>query len=714
MGVDDRLSEIFIEESAALVAELEEGLMALDDAPDDADLIDRVFRSAHSIKGGAGMFGATAIVEVAHVLETVLDGFRGGTMRPEAGMTDTLLKIVDSIKSLLAQFRAGEPPALSVDDRERLSMVQTLNGLSKRGAAVDDDAQESVSALPVPSVLSSIFSISMRFRDDILETGQDPILLIDELATLGELISVRADLERLPSFDALDIYTTYIKWTLRIKTTQTIATVKNVFIFIEDDNFIDISDVTDRYADDMALEDANKCIGELLVEEGHVTKRDVEDALGQQKRTGEILIESGKVSSETVQKVLERQQKARQWLNTSAVRVRSAKLDQLVDLVGEMVIAVAQLKRTIALDDVGKDEKIGAAAELASMTRDLHEQVLSARMIPIESVFKRFKRVIRDLATDLGKDVQLITEGQETELDKTLIEQLADPLTHLVRNSVGHGIEPPDERLRAGKPPRGTVTLTAGQRQGKIHITVADDGRGIDIDKVFTKARQLGLVDGTVSPSPERAFELLFEPGMSTADSVNEISGRGVGLDVVRQNISALRGAIEVSSDPGKGATFHIQIPLTLAIIDGMHVKVGRETLTVPIRSITELLRPKKEHLRTVTGRGELFWFRGDYLPLVRLYSVFDFETEQTDPASAIVLVLGEAEARWGLMVDEVLGEDQVLIKTLDTDGIDTTGLAGATILASGEVSLILDTQAIAEMAFARKARDVPRDALRA
>ncbi len=385
-------------------------------------------------------------------------------------------------------------------------------------------------------------------------------------------------------------------------------------------------------------------------------------------------------------------------MQASTIRVETDKLDKLVNLVGELVIGVARVNQ---LSEGSGGEDLGGAVEaLDHISRDLQEQVMRVRMIPVEGTFNRFQRVVRDLAGEMGKKIRLEMSGAETELDKNVIEQIADPLKHLIRNSADHGLERPAARLAAGKAETGTIWLRAYQQEGKIFIEVSDDGAGINRDRVWTKAVERGLAPAGAQLSDSEVFGFMFQPGFSTAETVTEVSGRGVGLDVVRQNIEALRGSVEVESRPGAGTTFRIKLPLTLAIIDGMTVSVGEEIITMPLLSIVESLRPKAAEVRTVEGRGELISVRGEYLPLVRLHEVFDLPTERKDPTQALVVIIESVGRRFGVLVDDILGEQQAVIKSLEQNYQKVEGVAGATILGDGRVSLILDIHGLEKLAF--------------
>ncbi|MDJ0763482.1 MAG: Hpt domain-containing protein [Myxococcota bacterium] len=377
MVTKEQLRDIFIEETETLVADLEDGLISLEQSPEDADLISSVFRSAHSIKGSAGIFNLRPIVDLTRAMEALLDQTRKAAIRLESDMFDVLLPLVDAMKRLLQQFKNGQTPALTDSDRETLNVLRRYTNTSDNPS---DPEGSKTSNTPKKEVsVSRIFSIAMRFSEDILETGQDPLLLIDELAGLGRILFVKPDLKFLPAFEGLDIYKTYIAWKVTLRTTASMETIRNVFIFTADENEIEITDVTSEFEGDLALSDADKCIGELLVEEGYISEKDVSEALSQHKRTGEILVASGKVSPKAVEAVVKRQQKVRDIVTASAMRIKSEKLDQLVDMAGEMMVAAAQLKRNISLDSVTKAEKIAATETLAALSHELHQKILELR-----------------------------------------------------------------------------------------------------------------------------------------------------------------------------------------------------------------------------------------------------------------------------------------------------------------------------------------------
>lgn len=698
----EQLLRIFVTESEELLGDLEQGLVALEDGSRDPDIINRVFRAAHTIKGNAGMANVEELVRFSHVMENVLDLVRAEKLAVSSDLITVLLACVDCLRDLVSAVDAGTEVVLTPAHEavlERLRPFIPAAGASKTaGAGATEQSGPRV------------FEVDMRFREDIFETGQDPGLLVHELHDIGEVISVAADISKVPPLDALDPCSFHIGWKALVRTEQGRAAVDSVFVFVADENQISISDVTSTHHNGVDIQAADKKIGELLVEAGAVREKDIAAALSQQRRLGDMLVEQGTVKKEVLQKVLSKQETARKARQASSIRVDTDKLDRLVNLVGELVIAVAQVNQKTRDAQATQDAILGSVEALEQISRDLQEQVMTVRMVPVKETFDRFKRAVRDLATELGKYVVLDTSGTETELDKNVIEQLVDPLKHMIRNCVSHGIEMPAERIASGKSDTGRIQLRALQREGNIFIEVSDDGRGIDPDAVLDKARAKGMIPEGKTLTQKEVFDLLFEPGFSTAAQVNEVSGRGVGLDVVKRNIQELRGSVEVESDVGKGTMFRIRLPLTLAIIDGMNVRVGRETVTIPLLSVVELLEPHADVIKTVEGKGEVVDVRGEVLPMLRLGHVFDFGVERYHDRDAKVVVVENEGHKFGMLVDKVVGMEQAVIKPLDRsfmlfgriedDYERPEGIAGATILGDGSVGLILDVGGIERMAF--------------
>ena len=509
----------------------------------------------------------------------------------------------------------------------------------------------------------------------------------------------------------------YLSWRMKLETAKDRQVVDAVFEFVREDSVLTITEevqgkesgVRSEESPSLVTPDGTesepKPLGELLVESGVVSRETLNKALSQQKRVGEILVEQHAVTLQQVEQALQKQKQQEsaaqsKKVDTTSIRVDTDKIDKLINLVGELVITQSMLS------DLGSRFEINQLpvllermAQLEGNTREIQERVMSIRMLPIGTAFSRFPRLVRDLSAKAGKKIQLVLSGEETELDKTVIESIGDPLTHLVRNSADHGLETPEERLDNNKPELGTIRLNAFHEGGNICITVEDDGRGLNRDKILAKAVKQGLIAENEKLPDDQIWPLIFKPGFSTAEKVTDVSGRGVGMDVVKRNIEGLGGTVKIKTALGKGTVFTLKLPLTLAIIEGMTVRVGKETYIVPLLSILESIQPKAGAMKTVVGKGELINVRDTYLPMIRMYEVFALQPEYTDPTKAILLILETEGERVAVMVDEILGQQQVVIKSMEQNFRKVDGIAGATILGDGTVGFILDIRGLLEIA---------------
>jgi len=694
----DELVQVFLDESEDEIRELEAGLIKLEEDQDDEGIINRVFRAAHTIKGSAGLVGFDEVSNFTHNIENILDRIRNNDLKITKKLITNLLSAVDLPKRMITASAEGE--ALDRAEIENITLV--LKRFTGAGRPAESPRQSRMRSQPESE--ERVLAITMKFRPDIFSTGQDPLMLLRELADNGDIVETRAFTDAVPDFYNLVPTTCYTWWEIILKTARPLSDIQNIFLFVIDENNILIEDISSQYKEGVDLSLAEKPIGEILVEKGIVRPKDVEEALKDHKTTGEVLVEKGKAPREVVEKMALAQSQSRKIAKSSTIRVDTEKLDKLVNLVGEMVISVARMSQLASEfeENTGSRSLQGASASLERISRELQEQVMRVRMVPVEGTFNRFRRVVRDMSFELGKKIEIKMSGTDTELDKNVIEQIGDPLKHMIRNSIDHGIESPEERKRLGKPAEGTIWLKAFQREGNIFIEISDDGKGIDTEKVLEKAIEKGMADPGRTYSDKEIFEMLFAPGLSTAEKVSELSGRGVGMDVVRKNIEDLHGSVEIISERGKGSTFRVKLPLTLAIIDGMMVRVGTEVLTIPLSVIDKSVRPSRAEVKTVEGKGELVDIRGDYIPLVRIYELFNIPGEKTDPTDALVVVLQSTESRFGVLVDDVLGQTQAVIKSIDKNFRKIEGTSGATILGNGRVSLILDVHGIERMAFSR------------
>lgn len=691
MAVDfSRFQETFFTESAEHVETMETGLLELEQRPADLDLLNRIFRAAHSVKGNAGMFHFTDIGGLTHQMENVLDMLRNEKMPVTPGVIDILLRALDGLKGLLevAQGHGEVNQALIQGLQEELAACQA----EEEGGP---SAPPAISAGPSSQSVRKWRKVTIDWNPlpELFQRGLDPAQIFRELHELGMVKMLQVRTDALPSLETLDPERCYFSWGIELDTDVPIAKVEAVFEFVRDGSELAVVDCAPPE------KEPYKRVGDILIEEGAVTPEQVEESLSKQKKIGQILVEEKKVTPQQVDKALQKQQQLKK-AEAASIRVDTEKIDKLINLVGELVITQSMIT------DLGEKFTINQLpilqeriTQLERNTRELQERVMSIRMMPIGSAFHRFPRLVRDLAAKSGKQIQLVMSGEETELDKTLIEAIGDPLTHLVRNSADHGLEPPEERLAQCKSSRGTIRLHAYHDGGNICIAVEDDGRGLNREKIIKKAVEKGIIADGANLSDEEAFQLIFRPGFSTAETITDVSGRGVGMDVVKRNIEGLGGAVSIQSTLGKGSRVTLKLPLTLAIIDGMTVRVGGDHYIIPLITVTESIRPKPQDLQRIVGKGEVVNLRGEWVPMVRLYDVFGTTPDYTDPAQALLVILEAEGRRVAVLVDELTGQQQVVIKSLEQNFRKVESISGATILGDGHVALILDVPGLAKLA---------------
>lgn len=721
MSVDlSRFQSAFFEESAEHVATMEEGLLQLEQRPGDLDLLNRIFRAAHSIKGNAGMFGFAAVGEFTHKMENLLDALRTGTRAVTKPLIDLLLEAADGLKRLLEAARTQAEP----DEAVIGPLLGRLQACAA-GAGGGEPAPAHPPVAPPPSAETRRrYRIAWRPSKSVFQRGVHPAGMLRELQEMGEVTPPVA-WEAIPPLEVLENEDSPRVWTLTLATDRPRHEIDDVFLFVAEDSELTIEEVEDEVEAQVKVENgfpststltstsasglastsaSGKPLGEILVEEGVISPDVLRQALAQQKRLGEILVEQKAATPQQIARALDKQHQleraAPKKVETASIRVDTEKIDKLINLVGELVITQSMLS------DLGAHFQISQMpvllerlAQLERNTREIQERVMAVRMLPIGTAFNRFPRLIRDLSAKNGKQIQLVMSGEDTELDKTVIESIGDPLTHLVRNAADHGLERPEERAATGKREQGTVTLNAFHEGGSICITVQDDGRGLNRDRILAKALQQGLVNETDKLTDDQIWPLIFRPGFSTAETVTDVSGRGVGMDVVKRNIEALGGTISIKTEAGRGTTFTLTLPLTLAIIDGLTLRVGTETYIVPLLSVVESIQPRAGAVQSVAGRGEVVNVRNLYHPVLRLGDIFGLAPEITDPAQAILVILESEGERVAVMVDELLGQQQVVIKSLEQNFRKVEGLSGATILGDGTVALILDVRGLIGLA---------------
>lgn len=669
--------QTFFDEAEELLAEMEHLLLALDVSAPDAEQLNAIFRAAHSIKGGAATFGFTALTETTHLLENLLDRARRGELALRTEMIDTFLETKDVLHQQLNAYRSSSEPdpeamaricavlqALGLEQQAGAPAVPAAPAAAPASAAVPPtSAAPAAAGLPVPAPDHKRLQVTLAGV-----SAKDQDLLAEELGNLGEIVARSAS------------DTTLTLW---LDTTCDADDIIAVCCFVIEPGQIDVktSASTPDGADDARAAPAAPAAehaGEIAAQ--HIANH-AELAGGAVPPAGS----SGQRPAAA----------AAPGHENSSIRVGVEKVDQLINLVGELVITQAMLAQTASsLDPVLHDRLFNGMGQLERNARDLQEAVMSIRMMPMDYVFSRFPRVVRDLANKLGKQIELVTFGQATELDKSLIERIIDPLTHLVRNSLDHGIESPAVRVAAGKEPVGQLVMSAAHQGGNIVIEVSDDGAGLQRDKILAKAIQQGL-PASESMSDSEVWQLIFAPGFSTADAITDVSGRGVGMDVVKNNIQDMGGHVEIQSTRGRGTTTRIVLPLTLAILDGMSVKVGQEIFILPLNFVMESLQPAAADIRPVAGEGQVVLVRGEYLPLVELHRTFEVPGARVNPTEGIVVILQAEGRRFALLVDELVGQHQVVVKNLETNYRRVHGISAATILGDGSVALIVDVAAL-------------------
>ncbi len=682
------LIETFKEEALELIQELEAALLELEESPEDPSQIDRVFRVLHTLKGSGGLAGFDNVAGFCHEAETVFEQVRCGDREVDEQLVSLTLSAQDHLKGMiLAEF--GADP---VDDELTAELVAAFQALMPFDHGPIFDTETAHVSHPSDQ---ATFRIRFRPMPNLFLQGVQPHFLLGELQRLGEALVV-AQLDAIPALDELNPEECLVYWDVLLTTDQDEDAIRDVFIFVEDECELMIQKIDDGSQIDQPED--YKRLGEILVERGDLTEEDLGKYLVEKKRLGETLVEEGAVDDKKVKsalveqervQALRRERKANDAMES--IRVKSDRLDKLVNLVGEMVTVQARLSQ-FANSRIDAD-LLSVAEEVERLTWDLRDQVLTIRMLPIGGTFTRFKRLIRDLGSELGKDVLLVSEGGETELDKTVIDQLNDPLVHLVRNSIGHGIESPAVRQAIGKPGKGRITLSAKHSGANVVLTVADDGAGLDVERIRAKAIENGLISEQAELTEREIYALIFEPGFSTAQEISNLSGRGVGMDVVRQAIDALRGSIEVRSEEGKGTTFSLKLPLTLAIIDGLLIDIGADHYVLPLSAVEECIELTREEAEHAHGRN-LVKIRGEIVPYVRLRDEFNIKSER--PEIEQIVIVNLEGLRVGFVVDHVVGEHQTVIKNLGRMYQDVNGVSGATILGDGRVALILDLPQLA------------------
>ncbi len=692
---------VFLIEATEILEQLEESLLELEDSPENIELVGSVFRALHTIKGSGAMFGFDRVSSFTHEVETVFDEVRSGKMQISRELIDLTLASRDIIRGMLDADQ-GEG---GVSDEEAQRVVVALQQLSPAVHAIQKLPTSQKKELKQPDnerVQLTTWRIRFKPPEDVFATGTNPIFLLEDLRELGDcdIVSMTDDIPRLSDLDPERFC---FGWDILLTTDRGKDTIEDVFIFIGEDSDLKI-EVVEHHDTTDAEDTQGKLLrlGEILVNRGELDREQLADAVKSQKRLGEILVEKGLLSEARVNAALREQehlktakakaQSKQKPVVESSIRVPSSKLDELVNLVGELVTVQARLTQ---MANDGEDGQLKfLAEEVERLSAELRDNTMNIRMVPIGSTFSKFRRLVRDLSSELGREVVLTTLGEETELDKTVIEKLNDPMVHLIRNSLDHGVEPPEKRMELGKSREGSIHLEAEHSGAHVLIRVRDDGAGIDKEKIRKKAVERGLMEEGTDISDDELYSFIFTPGFSTAVVVSSVSGRGVGMDVVRTNIDALRGTVDVKSVEGKGTTVTLKIPLTLAIIEGLLTRVGDECYVLPLSAVEECVELVEEEAGASRGRN-LAHIRGEIVPYVHLRRHFNIQGKRA--AIEQIVVTHVDGHRIGFVVDEVIGQHQTVIKNLGHMYRNVKEISGATILGDGTLALILDVPCLVE-----------------
>ena len=693
------IKDTFFQECEEQLGELETGLLAMQEGSADNETVNAVFRAVHSIKGGAGAFKLDRLVKFAHVFETTLDKIRNGALAPSDAVMKTMLRAADVLADLVTVSREGG----TFDDPHSNELIAELNAhcdekAPPREAPAEDDSDGNPFAAlgwePVTLALEpdiNEYVIVFKPKPELYAKGNETTRLMRELSRLGSL-TVRCEIADVPLLANFEPEQSYLSWRATLRSVQDIAAVRAVFEFVDDDCHLDIEPVDP---------------GAPEAEAPQETAAEVAPEASEEPKA----VEETKAAAPTPREVAKQEAGGSGNATQNTIRVDLDRVDRLINLVGELVINQAMLTQRVLEAGAVKNASIATGLDdLEHLTREIQESVMAIRAQPVRPLFQRMSRIVREIADVTGKNVRLKTEGEGAEVDRTVIERLADPLTHMIRNAVDHGLERPDARIAAGKPAQGEVRLSAAHKSGRVVIEIADDGRGIDRPKVKAIAIKKGLIAPDAQLTDSEIDNLLFMPGFSTAETVSNISGRGVGMDVVKRSIQALGGRIAITSKLGQGSTFSLSLPLTLAVLDGMVVRVADQTLVVPLNSILETMKPKPGEVYGLGPDTQVMGIRGGFIPLIDVGYALGFRSHRADPMTGVTLLIEtEGGVRSALMVDAIQDQRQVVIKSLESNYGHVEGIAAATILGDGRIALILDTDAIVHSS---SGRNSPSDML--
>lgn len=723
----DAALTIFAQEAEELLTDMENALLALETKPDDSETINSLFRAMHTIKGSSGLFGFNPIVSFTHEAESVLDKVRNGERTIDAALISILLDSKDHtcklVEHCLADQNAALPDELAATSDSLIKQLTGRQATDMRPSDVNDATLQSEGGGEI--LVDDNWLISLDFRQDAFRDGMDPLSFIRYLKTLGEIKQILTVAPEMPAGEAMDPESCYLHFRIAFQSDASKQTIEAVFEFAADDCDIKILPPNAKIEEYLKLLEAQdeshvNRLGDMLVQVGALTEHDVARALQTQveatasepeatgKPLGEILVQQHVVQQPVVEQALKKQEQTKQKLAAEAnyIRVDATKLGHLINLVGELVISSAAMN--LIVERHGLSDAGDVAASMNALVSSIRDTALELRMVQIGETFSRFRRVVRDVSKELNKDIELYISGGETELDKTVVERINDPLTHLVRNALDHGIESPEQRIAAGKPAQGSVQLNAFHQSGHIVIQIADDGAGLNSEKIVAKAIANGLIKADHGLSQSEIYDLIFAAGLSTKEQATNLSGRGVGMDVVKKNIEALRGTVSIDSVEGQGTTISIELPLTLAIIDGFMVATDQERYIIPLSMVDECIEMNSNEC-DIDEVQHYINLRGQVLPYLRLGDYFHNRHSHAGKKRESIVVVKSGQDKAGFVVDELHGEHQTVIKPLGKVFEQLRGISGATVLGDGNVALILDVQGLIQAAIKDNGRAMPR-----
>jgi len=700
MNEHEETLQVFFAETEDLLKRSEESLLRIETAPGPGPDLEELFRAIHTLKSGSAMVGFNTLSGYVHLIENLLDRIRNNQLSITRPLISFLLEDVDFIRAIVDRCAGGSEDIDAGVLNTRKAQLNRFLGI-EGGSGKEETIRE---AVPDSAKDKSwhYYHIDLKFRKDLFNSGHDPLLLLLNLTELGECVEVAADTSELPHYKGMDFYKLYISWRVILKTTASIQEVKDVFMFVKDEHNIVIDEITDRHSEGgVELQLGEMPLGEALVESGGITKEDLKSALDKQKKLGEILVDEGKIDKEAVQKMISLQQESRSAYRKTSVRVDVKKIDHLVNLAEEIGINLSRVQSFVIREgDLSRNKIEQEIENLLKVNREFQEQVAGVRMFSLKGTFLRFQKLVRDAAYDQKKLIKVILSGIDTELDKEVIEYIADPLKHLVRNCVDHGIEPPEERVAAGKPAEGIIEFKAYQKGGKIFIQIYDDGRGLNIEKIRRRALEMGLDKAGEKLDNDRLVEIICHPGFSTASSVTELSGRGVGMDVVKTQVELVGGSIQIETKKGKGTVFTLALPLTFALTEALHVRDQDRSYLVPLWGIIGVGRFDAERIRTFGADEKVYRFRGEYLPLMSLCRIYGTIAPENDRTGMATVFLDTGKQKFGILFDEVLASYQVVVKSIESNYQSVKGVSGATIMGDGSAAIVLDLLGLEEIFF--------------